>query len=103
MEWRFSEDERPTKPGEYMCILIYKEYRNGELTGRTVAEMDRRWFGCMDDTSWVMGNEKKLWSPNTMVWTEQTGSAEGEWVWAWMPLEDVGRPAKPLPDGVEWA
>ena len=50
------------------------------------------------DLMWLLCGEP--WTPDTMVWTEQTGSYEGERVWAWADIDD--KPDMPLPEGVEY-
>lgn len=116
LNWHYSAKERPTKEGIYLCVLlhnvpkrIYKENgmyqdENGKKfdwgeTEKVIAEVETRWFGREPDDAWVMRGEP--WTPDTMVWTEQTGSYEGERVWAWADIND--RPNMPLPEGVEYA
>lgn len=86
-DWRF---DRPTKKGEYHCILIY------EWKGRKYAELGTRWFGeASEDDNWLMDGEPK----SGLAWHEECGSAMGERVYAWvdMPKCDIK-----LPEGVEW-
>ena len=115
LNWHYSAKERPTKEGTYLCVLlhnvpkrIYKDdgmyedekgrrFEWGE-TEKVIAEVETRYFGCEPNDAWVMRGEP--WTPDTMVWTEQTGSYEGERVWAWAEMDD--KPDMPLPEGVEY-
>lgn len=115
LNWHYSAKERPTKEGTYLCVLLHnvpkriykadgmyqdengKKFDWGE-TDKVIAEVETRFFGYEPDDAWVMRGEP--WTPDTMVWTEQTGSYEGERVWAWAEMDD--RPDMPLPNGVEY-
>ena len=114
LNWHYSDEERPSKSGTYLCVLLHnvpeRVYSdNGmyeedgrrfdwEDTDKVVAEIDTRYFGYEPNNHWVMDGEP--WTPETMVWTEQTGSYSGERVWAWADFDD--KPDRPLPDGVEY-
>ena len=116
LNWHYSENERPEKEGTYLCVLLHnvpkrifkddgmyedekgRRFEWGE-TDKVIAEVDTRYFGYEESGHWVMRDEP--WTPTTMVWTEQTGSYEGERVWAWADIDD--RPDMPLPKGVVYS
>lgn len=87
--WRY---DRPTVESEYLCILIFPEFKDGEKTGKTQAAIGVRWFG--DDQDWAMDDEPE----EGLVWTSQTGSFGEEKVFAWRELPAIDK----LPEGVEW-
>ena len=99
-KWRYVKtDGNPKEPGEYLVTLIHPEWENGKKTGREVAEVAKRYFADLDEdpecVNWIMVGEPD----EGLVWTEDTGSAMYERVYAWMPIEDIG--IAELPDGVE--
>jgi hypothetical protein len=80
-EWKFIEtDGNPAKRDEYDVIVIYDDYYNGEKTGKTVADYDKRFF---DGRKWI----------------DPIGSNYGEYVYAWREIK-INLPA--LPAGVKW-
>ena len=107
MDWKIVEkDGNPTKADTYYCIVIHPEVFRDEKanewveTGKLIAERDTRFFADLEQTpdlkSWAMENQ-----PDTgLVWTEQTGSHLGEYVYAWLPNVDEELPE--LPEGVEY-
>lgn len=101
MKWHYRDEKgNPQTPGVYWVTLIYPEIRDGKETGRTVAEVDTRYFADIDKNpdleNWVMEDEPE----HGLVWTEQTGSFEHERVWAWAELDETPFPER-LPEGVE--
>lgn len=98
-EWNYvNKDGNPKEPGLYWVTLIYPEWKNGEETDRTVAEVVTRYYANLDKEvgikDWIMEGE-----PNHgLAWTEEVGSRYHEKVWAWIPIEDVEM--ADLPKGV---
>jgi hypothetical protein len=90
-EWN-SANKRPTEEGEYFVYLEYDEYNNGNPTGRKTREIDIRHFGTC--YSWKMDGEPD----EGLVWEEQTGSAVGEYVLAWMKMPK--EPDIDIPDDI---
>lgn len=76
----FPASKRPAEVGNYFVYLEYEEYKNGEPTGDKCREIDIRHFGTC--YSWKMDGEPD----EGLVWEEQTGSAYGEHVLAWMEM-----------------
>ena len=68
----------------YWVTLIYPEWKDGQKTGKYLAEVDTRYFA-------------DLKKEEDFAWTEQTGSRGGEKVYAWKPMEDIG-----IADLPEW-
>ena len=110
MDWKLTEkDGNPQKEGTYYVILIspeIKEYKTdedgndvSEYTGRNLAWYDCRYLaqGPINDDSWAMENQP---DDAEYYWTEQTGSAFRERVYAWLDLSSLDAPA--LPNGVVW-
>ena len=90
-DWKYiDKDGNPEKEGVYWVVLLYENF------GKTIAEVDTRYFGEAEkNEGWIMEGQ-----PDTgLVWTEETGSYEGERVWAWA---EIGRPQFPerLPENV---
>lgn len=101
-KWNYVEtDGNPKEPGLYWTTLIHPEWKDGKKTGKEIAETATRYFANLDTDpdmkDWTMDGE-----PSTgLAWTEETGSAMHEKVYAWMPMENVGIDIAKLPDGVE--
>ena len=98
-KWNYVEkDGNPTKAGVYWVTLIYPEWKEGQKTGKYIAEVDTRYFADLkkepDCKEWIMSGQPE----GDFAWTEQTGSRGGEKVYAWKPMEDIG--IADLPEGV---
>lgn len=101
--WKYVNDAgNPDKPDVYWVVLIHDEWKDGEKTGRKVAEIGTRYFADLDKDPMLIGIGWKMQGEpdHGLAWTEQVGSTEGEKVWAWMEQEDL--PDADLPEGVEW-
>lgn len=102
MKWNIGS--RPTKPGEYLVILIaplreYNAEKNMyELTGESVATIERKFLVDIgrdrDVVSWAMDGEPK----EGLVWTVDSSSVEGEWVYAWADFDEVKANLPKLPE-----
>ena len=94
MNWNVGT--RPDEEGTYWAVLIYEEIPNDDDEAVQVAEMATRYFGdrAKVGEEWVMDGEPS----SGLVWSQESGSAEGEHVYAWAPLEETPFPA--LPEGV---
>lgn len=84
-EWKYVEkDGNPKEIGTYYCLVVAPS----EYNGKTIPyyEYDTRWLG-EDETAqaWKMDGQPD----SGLVWTEQTGSMEGEQVYAWRELPDT--------------
>ncbi len=93
--WKYvKKDGNPKKEGLYWVTLIYPVWK--DQTKKYVATVGTRYFGdAKANASWKMEDQPD----EGLVWTEECGSNEGEYVHAWMPIEEV--PMADLPDGVE--
>lgn len=109
-DWKIvTKDGNPETAGVYDCILLHEEMRclhpekdilredDYVKTGRTIAIRDSRYFGPAERVAgWIMKDQ-----PNEgLVWSEESGSYSGEWVYAWLPARVY--PDIELPEGVEW-
>ena len=92
MKWNYVKDGNPQKEGTYWVCLVYPEYKTNP-TGRTLVEIDTRWFG--KSNGWKMVGEPK----EGMAWTEEVGSNYHEKVYAWAEYETPPFPDI-LPNGV---
>lgn len=83
-EWKYVEkDGNPKEMGTYYCLVVAP----AEYNGKTIPhyEYDQRWFGEGETAqAWKMDGQPD----SGLVWTEQTGSMEGEQVYAWRELPD---------------
>ena len=91
-KWRIvSRDGNPDRKGTYEVLLIY------ELDGKKLAETNIRDFGQAEEAAgWIMADQPR----EGLVWEEQSGSIDGESVYAWIPMHEF--PTDELPEGVEW-
>lgn len=84
-EWKYVEkDGNPKEMGTYYCLVVAPS----EYNGKTIPyyEYDQRWFGEGETAqAWKMEGQPD----SGLVWTEQTGSMEGEQVYAWRELPDA--------------
>ena len=98
VSWRYVDrDGNPTEAGEYLTVLIYPGYHNGDETGITWATLGIRYFGNVDNMSaWAMYDQPK----EGLAWTEGIGSDYHERVHAWLPINSIKDIQ--LPEGVEW-
>lgn len=84
-EWKYVEkDGNPKEMGTYYCLIVAPS----EYNGKTIPyyEYDTRWFGEGETAqAWKMDGQPD----SGLVWTEQTGSMEGEQVYAWRELPDT--------------
>ena len=84
-EWKYVEkDGNPKEMGTYYCLIVAPT----EYNGKTIPhyEYDSRWFGEGETAqNWKMDGQPD----SGLVWTEQTGSMEGEQVYAWRELPDT--------------
>lgn len=96
MEWRIVEkDGNPKKEGVYFVIVIHPKYYLGEDTGSRVAEIDSRLFGNAEDwTDWIMEGQPD----NGLVWKCKVPWRQGEYVYAWLEMDEKELPK--LPEGV---
>lgn len=105
-----NEVGNPKEEGLYPAVIIFNEVEHhpekesdacdGWIpTGKRKAFVDTRYF-CdakkRDLEAWIMKDQPK----EGLVWTEESGSAYGESVYAWLPGPRY--PNIKLPDGVEW-
>lgn len=85
-EWKYVEkDGNPKEIGSYYCLIVAPS----EYNGKTIPhyEYDIRWLGEGETAqAWKMDGQPD----SGLVWTEQTGSMEGEQVYAWRELPDIG-------------
>ncbi|MCR5704225.1 MAG: hypothetical protein K6G85_06345 [Eubacterium sp.] len=83
-EWKYVEkDGNPKEMGTYYCLVVAPS----EYNGKTIPyyEYDTRWFGEGETAqAWKMEGQPD----SGLVWTEQTGSMQGEQVYAWRKLSD---------------
>lgn len=73
-KWNYVEkDGNPTKAGVYWVTLIYPEWKEGQKTGKYIAEVDTRYFADLkkepDCKEWIMSGQPE----GDFAWTEQTG------------------------------
>lgn len=84
-EWKYIEkDGNPKEIGTYYCLVVAPS----EYNGKTIPyyEYDLRWFGKGETAqAWKMDGQPD----SGLVWTEQTGSMQGEQVYAWRELPDT--------------
>lgn len=84
-EWKYVEkDGNPKEMGTYYCLVVAPL----EYNGKTIPhyEYDTRWLGEGETAQgWKMDGQPD----SGLVWTEQTGSMEGEQVYAWRELPDT--------------
>ena len=84
-EWKYKEkDGNPKEMGTYYCLVVAPS----EYNGKTIPyyEYDLRWFGEGETAqAWKMDGQPD----SGLVWTEQTGSMQGEQVYAWRELPDI--------------
>lgn len=84
-EWKYVEkDGNPKEMGTYYCLVVAPTEYNGKKIPHY--EYDQRWFGEGETAqAWKMDGQPD----SGLVWTEQTGSMEGEQVYAWRELPDA--------------
>ena len=61
-KWNYVEkDGNPTKAGVYWVTLIYPEWKEGQKTGKYIAEVDTRYFADLkkepDCKEWIMSGQ----------------------------------------------
>ena len=97
MKWHYIDTEgNPQKAGVYWTALIFPEIRDGKDTGRTMVNVETRYFGdAMESKGWIMQDQPE----EGLVWTEQSFSWDREKVWAWAELSETPFPER-IPDGV---
>ena len=106
MKWHYVDEEgNPKKSGVYWVTLIYPEQKKVDeegnewkATGKTLVDVDTRYLGeaTKDNLEWKMQGQPD----NGLIWTQETGSYEGETVWAWAEMEETPLPER-LPEGAE--
>lgn len=84
-EWKYIEkDGNPKEMGTYYCLVVAPSEYNGKKI--PYYEYDLRWFGEGETAqAWKMDGQPD----SGLVWTEQTGSMQGEQVYAWRELPDM--------------
>lgn len=84
-EWKYVEkDGNPKEMGTYYCLVVGSLLYNGKTIPHY--EYDTRWFGEGETAqAWKMDGQPD----SGLVWTEQSGSMEGEQVYAWRELPDT--------------
>ena len=84
-EWKYIEkDGNPKEMGTYYCLVVAPSKYNGKTI--PYYEYDLRWFGEGETAqAWKMDGQPD----SGLVWTEQTGSMQGEQVYAWRELPDI--------------
>ena len=89
--WQYvAKDGNPAKEGEYWVTLIYP------WNGNMMASVASRYFeDAKNAGAWKMKDQPD----EGLVWSEECGSIDGEYVYAWMPIEEVE--ISELPEGVE--
>ena len=95
MVWHIVEqDGNPTKPGIYLCVLIYPH------EGQNLATVESRCFANLDEDPDLVGWKMDDQPDHGLAWTEETGSSPHEKVYVWAELPPVDYPK--LPEGVAW-
>lgn len=86
-KWKYVEkDGHPKEMGDYYCLLVAMIERDGEdvihfeYATRYFADLDVR----PDLKPWIMDGEYD----SGLAWTEESGSLEGERVYAWHELPE---------------
>ena len=95
MIWHNVEKEgNPTKPGIYLCVLIYQH------EGKSLATVESRPFADLDEDQDLAGWKMDDQPEHGLAWCEESGSSPGEKVYLWAELPPVNYPK--LPEGVTW-
>lgn len=95
MIWHIVEkDGNPTKPGVYLCVLIYPH------DGKNLATIESRYFADLDEDPSAAGWKMDDQPGHGLVWTEETGSSPHEKVYVWAELPPVDH--LKLPEGAIW-